>query len=135
MQTEHLCDHVYYQTIHVILNVLVKLVDSPLYHTINEFQKRDSPALIVHTTTHFLHITDHIFQEIMKHHCNNVITDIFCVTIHTISLSPLILDVNNKCSLAGELKIHLWEKVYHSTFLHHNNTLCPSLYMSHGAKI
>jgi hypothetical protein len=87
MQTQQLCDDVYYLTIHVILNVWVKLVDSVLYYTINEFPKRDSPALIVRTTTHFLHITVHIFQKIMTHHCKNVITDIHCVTIH-----PTILD-------------------------------------------
>jgi hypothetical protein len=136
MQTEHLCDDVYYQTIHVILKVWEKLVDSLLYHTINVFPKRDSPALIVHTATYFLHITVHIFQKIMKHPCNSVITDVFCVTIHTISLSPHILDVNNKCSLAGELQINLWGKGLSLDILvPQQHTLYLSLQMPHRAKV
>jgi hypothetical protein len=65
MQTEQLCDGAYYLTIHVILNVWVELVEAVLYHTINKFPKRDSPTLIVHSTTLFLHIFVHIFQQIM----------------------------------------------------------------------
>jgi hypothetical protein len=78
------------------LEVLVISVDSLLCHTINEFPKRDSPALILHTTTNFLHLTVHIFQKFVKHHCKNIITDMFCVTIYTIIFWPHILDVNNK---------------------------------------
>jgi hypothetical protein len=57
VQTEQLCDGVYYLTIHVILKGWVKMVDSFVNHTINEFAKWDLPALILHTMTHSLHIT------------------------------------------------------------------------------
>jgi hypothetical protein len=69
------------------------------------------------TLTQFLHITLHSFQKMMTYHCKNVITDIFCFTTHAIFLGPYILDENNKCSLVGQLAIHLWGKEYHSTLL------------------
>jgi hypothetical protein len=68
MQTEHLCDDMYYLNREVILKVWVRLVDSLLCRTIDLLPKRDSTALIVHTTTQFIHITVHISQKIMKHH-------------------------------------------------------------------
>jgi hypothetical protein len=134
MQTEHLCDDVYYLTILVIFKEsLVEINRDPFYHTINEFAKWHSTLFIVHTTTHFLHFTVHIFQKIMEHHCKNIFTDIFCVNIHTIFLWPYMFDANNKCSLAGELSNHLWIKL--DIFVAQQYTLYPSLYMSHRVKI
>jgi hypothetical protein len=72
IQTEHFCDDIYYQTIHEILKTWLQLLHSLLYQIMNEFPKPDSPVLIVHTTTHFLQITVHIFQMIKKHHCKKV---------------------------------------------------------------
>jgi hypothetical protein len=47
-------------------------------------------------------------DTLSTHHCKNVFTDIFCFTIQTTLLCPYILDANNKCSLVGQLPIHLW---------------------------
>jgi hypothetical protein len=65
MQTQHLCNDIYYLTMHEILKVWVKLVDSILCHTIHILPKWDPPANIVHSTTHFIHITVHISKKIL----------------------------------------------------------------------
>jgi hypothetical protein len=72
VQTVLLCDGVYYLTKHVNLKVCVKMVDSFVYHTINEFPKWDLTTHILHTmtiSTHhciffrkFRHITARIFS-------------------------------------------------------------------------
>jgi hypothetical protein len=64
MQTEHLCNDIYCLTMLVILKVWVKLVDCLLCH-IHILPKWDSPAHIVHTTTHFIHITVYISQKVV----------------------------------------------------------------------
>lgn len=53
MQKQQLCDDVYYLTKHVIFTVWQKMEDNLLCHTMNEFPKCDSPALIVHTNDTF----------------------------------------------------------------------------------
>jgi hypothetical protein len=78
MQTEHLCNDIYYLTMHVILKVWVKLVDSLLSHTIHILPKWDTHVHIVHTTTHLIHITVRISQKIVYHHwhllCHSLLT-------------------------------------------------------------
>jgi hypothetical protein len=64
VQTEQLFDCVYYLTKHVNLKGWVKMVDSFVYHTINEFPKWDLPALILHTMAHFPHITAYFSENL-----------------------------------------------------------------------
>jgi hypothetical protein len=103
MQTQLLCDGVYYLTKEVMFQVLLKMEDIILCHTMNKFPKWDSPALTVHTMTYFLHFTAHILQNGMTHDCKNIINDILCFTTDTIFLWPSFLDPNSKCSLVGQL--------------------------------
>jgi hypothetical protein len=115
MQTEQLCDGIHYLTKHIIIKAWVKMVDSIVYDTINEFPKWDSPPFCKHLT-HSLHITGNISQKIKTQNFKNVVIDISCFTIHTIFLWPYILEANNKSSLVGQSPIVLWGKAYQSTF-------------------
>lgn len=98
-------DNNYVLNKHVIFQVSVKMEHNFLCHTINEFSSWDSPALIVHTRTHFPHITVHILQNIMTHDCKNIINDMLWLTTDTSLFSPYIHDANNKCSLVGQLLV------------------------------
>jgi hypothetical protein len=122
MKTEQKYD-VYYVTIYVrvILKDSVKVVDSFLYHTINDFPKRDSPAFIVHTTTHFTHFIVHIYQKNMTYHWK-LLSLISSCHIHTILLRQHFLDAKTKCSISRRIPHSFMEKTNITRhYCNHNN--------------
>jgi hypothetical protein len=81
--------------------------------------------------THILHITVHIFQEILTHDCKNIISVILCLSIETTLLLEYVLDAKNKCSFVRQLPIFMGKICISRHYCKNNNTL----YISHKAKM
>jgi hypothetical protein len=104
MQTEQLCDRIHYLTNHIVIKTWVKIVLSVLHH--HKWISNMRFTCLLYTPWHIFYTSlCKISLKHMTHNLKNVINDILLHTIHTIFLSPYILDAIIKCSLVRQLLI------------------------------
>jgi hypothetical protein len=90
------------------------------------FQKGDTPVLIVHTTTHILHITMYILKENYDTSLQECYHCYFLCHIYNPSSYDHISLIQNKCSLAGELPIYLrGKRLSHNIILTTTTCIIP----------